>query len=42
MVGTANFVNPTACIDIINGIKEYCLAHGIVRAADITGTLRLN
>lgn len=42
MVGTANFVNPTACIDIINGIKEYCLAHGNVRVADITGTLRLN
>jgi dihydroorotate dehydrogenase (NAD+) catalytic subunit len=42
MVGTANFVNPTACIDIINGIKEYCLTHGNIRAADITGTLRLN
>jgi dihydroorotate dehydrogenase (NAD+) catalytic subunit len=28
MVGTANFVNPTIPIDIVNGIEKYLEHHG--------------
>jgi len=38
-VGTANFVDPTATIRVVDGIAEYCHAHGIERAAELTGAL---
>lgn len=28
-IGTANFVNPQACLDVINGIQNYCSANHI-------------
>ena len=39
-VGTANFVDPTATIRIIDGIAEFCRARGITRVSELTGALR--
>lgn len=38
-VGTANFVNPAATMDIISGIEEYLERHGIADIADIRGII---
>ncbi|NLA74312.1 MAG: dihydroorotate dehydrogenase [Deltaproteobacteria bacterium] len=38
-VGTANFINPMATIEIVKGIRDYCLENGIERVSDLTGTL---
>jgi len=40
-VGTANFVNPTATIEILDGITEYMKAHGIEDIGSLTGTVRV-
>lgn len=39
-VGTANFVEPTAAIDILHGIEEYMNRHGIQSVQDIIGALK--
>lgn len=39
-VGTANFVNPRACLDILDGLRKYCLERGIGRLAELVGALR--
>jgi len=38
-VGTANFINPKATIEIIDGIRNYCLLQGIGKISDIVGNL---
>ena len=38
-IGTANFVNPRATMDILDGIERYLHENGIERIGDITGTL---
>lgn len=38
-VGTANFVDPTATLRVLDGITEYCARHGIARVRDLTGAL---
>jgi len=38
-VGTAGLVNPRAAIDIIDGLKNYCLEKDIADINDIIGTL---
>jgi dihydroorotate dehydrogenase (NAD+) catalytic subunit len=40
-VGTANFVNPRAPLDIAAGISEYLDRHGAASVADIVGTVKL-
>ncbi|MBN1848220.1 MAG: dihydroorotate dehydrogenase [Deltaproteobacteria bacterium] len=40
-VGTANFVNPTATVDIISGLREYCDEQGIEDINEIIGSLLL-
>lgn len=37
--GTANFTNPRAALDIVDGITDYCERHGVARAADLIGAL---
>lgn len=37
-VGTANFLNPRATIDIIDGIEEYMVKKGIENIQDLMGT----
>ena len=39
-VGTANFVNPRATMDIVDGIRNYLNRHKIEQVKDIVGTLR--
>lgn len=38
-VGTANFINPRATIEIIEGIRNYCIEKGINKIKDIVGSL---
>jgi dihydroorotate dehydrogenase (NAD+) catalytic subunit len=38
-VGTANFINPTATLDIIDGIARYLHNHNVPSVKDIQGTL---
>ncbi len=38
-VGTANFINPRATTDIIDGIEAFLAARNIEKLADIIGTL---
>ncbi len=40
-VGTANFVDPTATIRVIDGLTEYCHRHGVSRVADLVGALEV-
>ena len=40
-VGTANFVDPTAMISIIEGIEEFLVEEGIDDIHDLIGSLRL-
>jgi dihydroorotate dehydrogenase (NAD+) catalytic subunit len=39
-VGTANFVDPTATMRVIDGIAEYCAGSGIARVGDLIGALQ--
>ncbi len=42
MVGTANFVNPTACIDIAQGIEKYMHMHNYNDLSEIVGKVEMN
>lgn len=39
-VGTANFVNPEATIDVIDGIVAYCERHGVKDVNELIGALK--
>jgi dihydroorotate dehydrogenase (NAD+) catalytic subunit len=39
-VGTANFVDPTATLRVIDGIAEFCREHGIASARELIGALK--
>ena len=38
-VGTSNFVNPTATVDVIDGIAAYCEEQGVKHVTDLIGAL---
>ena len=40
-IGTANFVNPRASLDIIEGLRIFCQDKGIDRIEDVIGTLKV-
>lgn len=40
-VGTANFIDPTISIQIIDGIEEYCHENGFASAKDLVGALEV-
>lgn len=40
-VGTANFVNPRATTDILDGLEEFMRANGISRITELVGTLEV-
>jgi len=42
MVGTANFINPTACSDVVKGIENYLVMHNMKSVRDVIGKLELN
>ena len=39
-VGTANFINPYATAEIVDGIREYMLRYGVERVTELTGAVR--
>jgi len=39
-VGTANFVNPRASIEVLEGLRNYCTEHGIQNLREIVGSLK--
>lgn len=39
-VGTANFVNPRASLDVANGIAEYMTRHGVTEVSELVGSLK--
>jgi dihydroorotate dehydrogenase (NAD+) catalytic subunit len=38
-VGTANFVDPTSALRVLDGMLEWCREHGVQRVADLVGAL---
>ena len=38
-VGTANFMNPQATVEVINGIADYCEQHGVQDVNELIGAL---
>ena len=38
-VGTANFVNPHATVEIIDGMAQYCERHGVEDVQELIGAL---
>jgi dihydroorotate dehydrogenase len=40
-VGTANFVEPGAAARIADEMGAWCDAHGVARASDLVGTLKV-
>lgn len=40
-VGTATFLNPATCTDIIKGLEAYCTRHGIKDINEIIGALKV-
>jgi len=40
-VGTANLINPKACLDIIEGLKNYCIENRIKEISQIIGSLKI-
>jgi dihydroorotate dehydrogenase (NAD+) catalytic subunit len=40
-VGTANFVDPTSTMRVLDGMTEYCSRHGVERVSDLTGALEV-
>ncbi len=42
MVGTANFVNPAACVDVVKGIQNYLGMYNFEDVNDIIGKVQLN
>jgi dihydroorotate dehydrogenase (NAD+) catalytic subunit len=41
-VGTANFTNPYAMPQIIDGLNAWCDKHGVENITELTGVLQLN
>ena len=41
VIGTANYLDPTAARQIAAGVAEYAARHGVSRVADLTGALQL-
>ena len=39
-VGTANFINPEATIEVLDGIQEYCENHGVEDVNELIGALK--
>jgi dihydroorotate dehydrogenase (NAD+) catalytic subunit len=40
-VGTANFINPGATVEILEGIETYLIRHGISDVNELIGTLKV-
>jgi dihydroorotate dehydrogenase (NAD+) catalytic subunit len=41
-VGTYSFVNPTGMLEIIQGMEQYALRHGLSKITDVVGTVQID
>ena len=41
-IGTANFIHPSATIEIIDGIGDYLIRHGIGKIKELIGSLKMD
>jgi dihydroorotate dehydrogenase (NAD+) catalytic subunit len=39
MVGTANFIDPAACLQVVSGIHDYCVESGYASPSEFVGKL---
>ena len=39
-IGTASFVQPDCAARVVEGIKDYCVKHGITKLSELVGSLR--
>jgi dihydroorotate dehydrogenase (NAD+) catalytic subunit len=40
-VGTANFVDPTSTMRVLDGLAEYCVRHSVGRVSDLVGAVEV-
>ena len=40
-VGTANYLNPLAPLEILEGLEDYCRRHGVARLEELVGTVEM-
>lgn len=40
-VGTANFIDPTTTMQVIDGIESWCVAEGVERVSELVGALQI-
>jgi dihydroorotate dehydrogenase (NAD+) catalytic subunit len=40
-IGTANFIDPTACVRVIEGLEDYCAEQGISDIHQLIGSLKI-
>ena len=40
-VGTANFLNPAVCSEVIAYIADYCQRHGVASVSELVGALEV-
>lgn len=38
-VGTANYLNPLAAVEVVDGLADWCARHGVARVAELRGAL---
>ena len=39
-IGTANFINPNVCIEIIDGLEKYCAENGVKNISELVGKVQ--
>jgi dihydroorotate dehydrogenase (NAD+) catalytic subunit len=39
-IGTANYIDPTISVKVIEGIEEYMARHGVSSVTELTGALK--
>ena len=39
-VGTANFYNPNATMDVVKGIEDYMVKHGVLDINELIGKVK--
>lgn len=40
-VGTANFIDPTSALKVIEGLRDYCAANGVAEVRQLVGGLQI-
>jgi dihydroorotate dehydrogenase (NAD+) catalytic subunit len=40
-VGTANFIDPTNALKVVEGLRDYCAANGIAQVRQVTRGVRI-